>query len=69
MPPHSSGMLPHMEITLDTLKRLTRLAGFEWEDAELEALRPLAERSLDLLARLDAVDLGETEPATQYRVL
>ena len=69
MPRHSSGMLPHMEITLDTLRRLTRLAGFEWDDAELEALRPLVARSLDMLARLDAVDLGETEPSTQYRVL
>ena len=45
------------------------IAGFEWDDAELEALRPLVARSLDLLARLDAVDLGETEPTTQYRIV
>jgi len=62
-------MLPHMEITLDTLKRVTRLAGFEWEDAELEALRPLFARTLDMLGRLDAVDLAVSEPSTQYRVL
>jgi len=62
-------MLRHMEITLDALRQLTRVAGFEWDDAELEALRPLVARSLDMLARLDAVDLGESEPATQYRVL
>jgi Asp-tRNA(Asn)/Glu-tRNA(Gln) amidotransferase C subunit len=58
-----------MEITLDALKQVTRLAGFEWEDAELEALRPLVARTLDMLARLDAVDLGATEPTTQYRIL
>ena len=69
MPPHSSGMLPPMEITLDALRQVARLAGFEWDDAELLALRPLVARSLDLLARLDAVDLGETEPTTQYRIV
>src|SRR3990172_150135 len=40
MPPHSSGMLPPMEITLDALRQVARLAGFEWDDAELEALGP-----------------------------
>jgi len=62
-------MLPPMEISLDTLKRLTRLAGFDWPDAELEAIRPTLERTLDLLARLEAVPLAEVEPAMQYRVL
>ncbi len=62
-------MLPPMEISLETLKRLTRLAGFEWADAELEAIRPTLERTLDLLARLEAVPLAAVEPATQYRVL
>lgn len=62
-------MLPPMEISLDTLKRLTRLAGFDWADAELEAIRPTLERSVDLLARLETLPLAEVEPATQYRVL
>lgn len=62
-------MLPPMEISLETLKRLTRLAGFEWADAELEAIRPACERSLDLLARLEALPLADVEPATQYRIL
>ena len=62
-------MLPPMEISLDTLKRLTRLAGFDWVDAELEAIRPTLERTVDLLARLETLPLAEVEPATQYRVL
>lgn len=62
-------MLPPMEINLDTLRRVTRLAGFDWTDAELDAMRPLVERALDMLARLEALPLGEVEPATQYRVL
>ena len=62
-------MLPPMEINLDTLRRVTRLAGFDWTDAELDAIRPLGERTLDMLARLEALPLGEVEPATQYRVL
>ena len=62
-------MLPPMEITLDTLNRLARLAGFEWTGAELEAIRPALERLLDGLARLEALPLGDVEPASQYRML
>ncbi len=69
MRPHSSGMLPPMEINLDTLRRITRLAGFDWTDAELDAIRPVVERTLEMLGRLEALPLGEVEPVTQYRVL
>lgn len=62
-------MLPPMEVNLDTMRRVTRLAGFEWSDAELEAIRPAVERTLELLARLEALPLGDVEPATQYRVI
>ena len=62
-------MLPPMEISLDTLKRMSRLAGFDWCDAELEAIRPAVARTLDLLARLEQVPLANVEPTTQYRVL
>lgn len=61
-------MLPPMEINLDTMRRISRLAGFDWSDAELEAIRPATERALDLLARLETLPLGAVEPATQYRV-
>src|SRR5256886_12921891 len=50
MPPHSSGMLPPMEISLDTLKRMSRLAGFDWSDAELQAIRPAGTRTPHLPA-------------------
>ena len=66
---HSSGMLPPMEINLETLQRITRTAGFAWTDAELEALRPALQKSLELLARLEALPLGTVEPTVQYRML
>src|SRR3989442_658967 len=69
MLPHSSGMLPPMEIRLETLKSLSQLAGFDWSDAELEAIRPAVARMLDLLARLETLPLASVEPTTQYRVL
>lgn len=62
-------MLPPMEIELDTLRRAARLAGFDWPDAELDAVRPALARALELLARLEALPLREVEPATQYRVI
>ena len=62
-------MLPPMEIDLDTLRRMTRLSGFDWSDAELEAVRPAVARMLDLLARLETLPLASVEPTTQYRVL
>jgi len=58
-----------MEVSLDALKRARRLAGFDWNDAELEAIRPAVARALDLLARLESLPLANVEPTTQYRVL
>jgi hypothetical protein len=40
----------------------------DWSDAELEAIRPMVEASLRLLAGLEALPLDEVEPATQYRM-
>lgn len=54
---------------LDTMRRAARLAGFDWSDAELEAIRPMVEASLRALARLESAELDEVEPTTQYRVL
>jgi Asp-tRNA(Asn)/Glu-tRNA(Gln) amidotransferase C subunit len=56
-------------IDLDTLRRVARLAGFEWSDAELEAIRPMVEASLRLLSGLEALPLEGIEPTTQYRML
>ncbi|MBI2202791.1 MAG: hypothetical protein HYU41_02900 [Candidatus Rokubacteria bacterium] len=52
----------------DTIRALARRHGFEWTDDEIAALRPLAEASLALLARLRAVDLGAADPAVQFRM-
>src|SRR3989442_15476281 len=44
-PPHSSGMLPPIELSLDTLKRMSRLPPFDRSDADIEALRPTVKRA------------------------
>jgi len=62
-------MLAPMDIDLATLKHAARLAGFDFTDAELEALRPGLARALDQLARLETLPLAGVEPATQYRML
>jgi hypothetical protein len=56
-------------IDLETMRRVAGLAGFEWSDAELEALRPLVDASLRMLAGLETLPLGEVGPTTQYRIL
>ena len=55
-------------IDLVALRASARLAGFEWTDAELEAIRPMVEASLRVLAGLDELPLDEVEPTTHYRI-
>jgi Asp-tRNA(Asn)/Glu-tRNA(Gln) amidotransferase C subunit len=55
-------------VDLDTLRSSARLAGFEWTDAQLEAIRPMVEASLRLLAGLEDLPLDDVEPTTQYRM-
>ena len=55
-------------IDLETMRRVAGLAGFEWSDAELEAIRPLVDASLRMLAGLETLPLDEVEPTTQYRI-
>ena len=55
-------------VDLGALRASARLAGFEWTDAELEAIRPMVEASLRLLAGLEELPLDEVEPTTQYRI-
>lgn len=62
-------MPTHEPIDLETMRRVSRAAGFSWSDAELEAIRPAADALLALLAKLDAIELGDVEPTTQYRML
>ena len=56
-------------IDLETMRRVAGLAGFEWSDAELEAIRPLVDASLRMLAGLETLPLDEVEPTTQDRIL
>ena len=56
-------------IELAALRASARLASFEWTDIELEAIRPMVEASLRLLAGLEELPLRELEPTTQYRML
>ena len=56
-------------IDLETMRRVSRAAGFSWSDAELEAILPAADALLAMLAKLETVDLGAAEPTTQYRML
>jgi hypothetical protein len=63
-------MLPRMErVTVDMLRSLARVHGFAWGDAECDAMRPAAEAALAMLATLRSLDLGSTDPTTQYRIL
>jgi hypothetical protein len=55
-------------IDLDSLRAAARLAGFAWTDAELEAIRPMVEASLRVLAGLESLPLEDVEPTTQYRM-
>jgi Asp-tRNA(Asn)/Glu-tRNA(Gln) amidotransferase C subunit len=54
---------------LETLRRAARVAGFDWTDDELDALRPMAQSVLRLLATLETIPLGAIEPTTHYRIV
>jgi len=55
-------------LDLDALRAAARLAGFAWSDTQLEAIRPMVEASLRLLARLEELPLADVEPTTQFRM-
>ena len=57
-----------MLLTVDAIRALARRHGFEWTDAEIEAIRPVAEASVALLERLRTLDLGAADPTTQFRI-
>ena len=63
-------MLPRMEsLSLAAMREIARAHGFEWTDAELEALRPAVERTLALLQRLETLVPPTLDPTTQFRIL
>ena len=55
-------------LTIDTMRAIARLHGFDWSDAELEAMRPAVEANRRLLERLDSRPIDGVDPSTQYRL-
>ena len=64
-------MLGRMDTAHDlaSLRRAARLAGFDWTDAELEAVLASVESTRTLLAALEALPLDGVEPATRYTAI
>ncbi len=56
-------------VNAKTLKRVAALLGYDWSEEEIEALLPQVEKSLEMVDRLDALEIGDVEPALQYRIL
>ena len=55
-------------VTVESLKRMARLQGYEWSDAEIEAILPQVARGLALVEKLGARSASDPEPAIQYRM-
>lgn len=63
-------MLAAMEApSLATLRAIADLHGLPCSDDELRAALPAVTGALALLASLDAVDVGDAEPTTHFRVV
>jgi len=62
-------MLAPMDLDLATLRSFAAVAGFDFSDAELEALRPALDRALAQLRHLEALPVAALDPAVQYRML
>ncbi len=56
-------------LSRDALAQWARLAGFEWTEAELDAIAGPLRRALEGLARLERLPLRDVEPVIQFRVL
>ena len=61
-------MLRGMDIDVATLRVSAALAGFDFSAAELEALRPGLDRTLEQLRQLEILALGTLEPTTHFRM-
>lgn len=62
-------MLARMDIDVATLRRSAALAGFDFTEAQLEALRPGLDRALEQLRQLEMMSVGALEPTTHFRML
>lgn len=57
------------DIPLESLVRAAQLAGFDWNEQDLESIRPGLTLVLAALARLERLPIGAAEPTTTYRVV
>ena len=54
---------------LETLRRVARVAGFAWSDAELEDIRPMVTAGVRALNALESAPVADIEPTTHYRTV
>ena len=57
-----------MSLDVTTLVRAAALAGFEFTEAELTALRPGLDHAVEGLRRLEQMSVGALEPTTHFRM-
>ncbi|MEK7878894.1 MAG: hypothetical protein AAB285_03460 [candidate division NC10 bacterium] len=57
-----------VNLSLDAMRQLASLNGFQWTDEELEHIRPALERAMEPVARFEELSLDAVEPVLQYRV-
>ena len=55
-------------VSVEAMRQLAALNGFQWTDEDLERLRLAVERVMGLVARLEDLSLDAVEPVVQYRV-
>ena len=55
-------------VTVESLKSMARLQGYEWADAEIEVILPQVARGLALVEKLGTRSASDPEPAIQYRL-
>ena len=57
-----------VNLSVEAMRQLAALNGFQWTDEELEQIRPALERAMEPVGRLEDLALEAVEPAVQYRV-
>ena len=55
------------QVSKETLKAMTALAGLELSDEQLDGLLPQAQKAAEDAASLDGLDLEGIEPAVVFR--
>jgi hypothetical protein len=66
--PQETTMHPSSPLSKTFLRQIARYNGFSLDDARLDLLLPALERGYAARERFRLLDLGETEPATVFRL-